>query len=54
MIASRFCGGGKLMAGFVRRNIDLNPRGGEIYAKPSKSATKRDMLQFYEFFAAKF
>src|SRR6266446_2692924 len=54
MIASRFYGGRKLTAGFVRRNIDLDQRSDERWPKPSKSTTKRDMLQFCEFFAAKF
>jgi hypothetical protein len=52
MVASRFCDGGKLIAGVVRRNIDLNQRADERWPKPSKIRHKRDMLQFREFFAA--
>jgi hypothetical protein len=54
MVASRFYGGDKLMVGLVHRNIDLDQRADERWPKPSKSATKRDMLQFCEFFVAKF
>jgi hypothetical protein len=52
MVASRFDGGGKLIAGFVRCNIDLNQPADEKTAQPQQIRYEHDMLQFCEFFAA--
>ena len=47
---SRFYGEGKLIAGFVRRNIDLNQRTDEGCPKSSKSATNSICCSSVKFF----